>query len=181
MISDLLVSSSILVSAMIAGSIFGFLLQRGGVSEFNVIVRQFLFTDFTVIKIMLTAIVVGGLGLYGLHAAGIQPTLSVVVLPNVGVVVGGLIFGVGMATLGLCPGTCAAAVGQGSPDARFGLLGMLVGALLYIPYAVKINSTLNDWSISKEATLSALFNVSPFLIFGLLFIGLVLLHKIIKN
>jgi hypothetical protein len=38
----------------------GVLLHRGGVANYNVIVNQFRFRDFTVLKIMLTAILVEG-------------------------------------------------------------------------------------------------------------------------
>jgi hypothetical protein len=43
--------------------------------------------------------------------------------------VGGLIFGVGMAVLGFCPGTGAAALGDGSRHAWPGLLGMFAGGV----------------------------------------------------
>jgi uncharacterized membrane protein YedE/YeeE len=43
-------------------------------------------------------------------------------------VAGGLIFGVGMVLLGLCPGTAVAALGEGNRRALAGLLGMFVGA-----------------------------------------------------
>lgn len=50
-----------LAFAVVFGAAFGFLLHRGRVADYNTIVRQFLFRDFTVIKIMLTAIIIGGI------------------------------------------------------------------------------------------------------------------------
>ena len=43
------------------GILFGVLLHRGGVANYNVIVNQFRFKDFTVLQIMFTAIIVGGI------------------------------------------------------------------------------------------------------------------------
>ena len=42
-----------------AGILFGFLLQKGGVTNYNVIIGQLLLTDFTVVKVMLSAIQMG--------------------------------------------------------------------------------------------------------------------------
>jgi hypothetical protein len=51
-----------LALGVLFGAAFGWLLHRGRVTDYNVIVNQFRFKDFTVLKVMLTAIVVGGLG-----------------------------------------------------------------------------------------------------------------------
>lgn len=115
----------------ITGLVFGFLLQKGGVTRYNVIVNQFRFRDFTVLKTMLTAIVVGAVGVYAMLQLGMIKGLSVKsaeLAMNAG---GGLVFGVGMVLLGYCPGTALAAVGQGSRDAAVGILGALVGAAVY--------------------------------------------------
>lgn len=178
---DIIASSGILASGFFSGLVFGFLLQRGGVSDFNVIVKQFLLKDFTVIKIMLTAMVVGGFGIYSLYYSGMIPALSVSERAHMGVLVGGLIFGVGMAILGLCPGTCVAAAGQGSSDAWYGLLGMLIGALIFIPQAAWFHETLSARVLTPVLTLSALTGVSPFLLLALLLVVIVVLYKMIKN
>ena len=51
-----------LLLAVVFGAAFGWLLHRGRVTSYNVIVNQLRLKDFTVLKVMLTAIVVGGLG-----------------------------------------------------------------------------------------------------------------------
>jgi uncharacterized membrane protein YedE/YeeE len=43
-----------------------------------------------------------------------------------------VLFGMGMAILGYCPGTTVAACGEGRRDAMAGVLGMLVGAAVYV-------------------------------------------------
>jgi hypothetical protein len=113
------------------GIVFGVLLQKGRVAKFPVIVGQLLLRDWTVLKIMLTAMAVGSVGVYALNAMGLA---GLHVKPAVmgGVLAGGLLFGVGMAILGYCPGTTVAACGEGSRDAVFGLVGLLAGAAVYV-------------------------------------------------
>ena len=115
----------------LTGLAFGFLLQKGGLTRFEVIVRQFLLRDFTVLKVMLTAIVVGGIGIYAMLALGWLSGLQVKTAQLLANAAGGAIFGVGMAVLGYCPGTGVAALGDGSRHALPGVVGMVVGAALY--------------------------------------------------
>ncbi len=125
-----LTGSSLLWAALCFGAIFGFLLHRGGVSDFNTIVRFFLLKDFTVLKVMLTAIGVGGIGIAVLNGHDltlwhIKPTA----LLAVGL--GAALFGVGMVVYGYCPGTGIAALATGQLDALAGFVGMLVGGIAY--------------------------------------------------
>ena len=115
----------------LTGLLFGFLLQKGGVTRFSVILGQFLLEDFTVLKVMGTAIVVGAIGIFGMRAMGMDVTISVRNALPVGNIVGGLIFGVGMVILGYCPGTAMAAIGDGSRHAIAGMAGGLLGASIY--------------------------------------------------
>ena len=84
--------------------VFGVLLHRGGVADYNVIVNQFRFRDFTVLKIMLTAIIVGGLGVWALHGMG-HAQYQIKPANLLGVALGAALFGVGMVLYGYCPGT----------------------------------------------------------------------------
>ena len=113
---------------LLTGIAFGFLLQKGGVTRYDVIMGQLLLTDFTVVKIMLTAMATGMVGIYVMRSLGLAR-----LNPKPGSVgssvVGGLIFGIGFALLGYCPGTVAGAVGTGALDALAGgIVGMLIGA-----------------------------------------------------
>ena len=112
------------------GMLFGMLLHRGGVADYNVIVNQFRFRDFTVLKIMLTAIVVGGLGVWALHGLG-HAEYQIKPANLLGVALGAALFGVGMVAYGYCPGTGVAAMATGSIHAVVGFVGMLVGAVFY--------------------------------------------------
>src|SRR4030067_2564746 len=110
------------------GILFGFLLQKGGVTNYDVIIGQLLLEDFTVVKIMLSAVVTGMIGVYCLKCIGLAQLH--IKAGSVGQeLIGGLIFGAGFAILGYCPGTLAGAVGRGALDALFGgVPGGLVGA-----------------------------------------------------
>ena len=52
------------------GILFGFLLQKGGATKYDVIVGQLLLTDFTVLKIMLSAVLIGMIGIYAMKTLG---------------------------------------------------------------------------------------------------------------
>ena len=119
-----------LVLAVIFGALFGALLQRGRVADYNVIVNQFRFRDFTVLRVMLTAIVVGGIGVSVLHYYGLAQ-YHIKPADMLAVVLGASLFGVGMVLYGYCPGTGVAAVGTGSIHALIGFVGMIVGGILY--------------------------------------------------
>ena len=126
------------------GIAFGFLLQKGGVGKYEVLIGALLLTDFTVMKIILTAIAVGMVGVFGLHALGLVK-LHVKPTRYAANIVGGLIFGVGFGLLGYCPGTGAAALGQGNWDAVAGILGMIAGSHLYAELSGGLASSILTW------------------------------------
>lgn len=130
-----------LLLGLLTGFLFGFFLQKGRVSDRRVIVWQFLLRDFTVMKVMMTAILVGGIGVYAMLAAG-WVQLSVKPAHLLSIVAGALIFGPAMVFLGYCPGTAVAAAGEGKRDAWWGVLGMTVGAAVYAEFDVACTRTL---------------------------------------
>jgi uncharacterized protein len=141
------------------GILFGFLLQKGGVTRYDVIIGQLLLTDFTVVKIMLTAIVVGKIGVHLLKGMGVAQ-----LHPKPGSfgssLIGGLIFGIGFGILGYCPGTMVGAVGQGSLDALFGgLPGMLLGAGLFAEVYPTLEKRILNKGYFGEITLPQLLKV----------------------
>ncbi|MHB1134911.1 MAG: YeeE/YedE thiosulfate transporter family protein [Chloroflexota bacterium] len=86
--------------ALLGGVAFGFALQKAGLTYYRNIVNVFRFTDLTVIKFMMTAIAVSMVGVFALNSLGITPLPAVPATYLVGNLVGGLIFGVGMAGAG---------------------------------------------------------------------------------
>jgi uncharacterized protein len=152
-----------LLFGFITGIIFGFLLQKGGVGRYNVIINQLLLKDFTVLKIMLSAAVTGMIGIYFLKERKL-----VELHPKSGslgmTVVGGLIFGIGFAVLGYCPGTISTAIGQGNLDALSGgLIGIILGAGLFAQLYPKIQKFLKiGWF--GAITWPELFKVNPWVV-----------------
>jgi hypothetical protein len=63
---------------LVFGIVFGFLLHKGGVTNYDVIIGQLLLTDFTVLKIMLSAVVVGAIGIHTLQTSRDSPRLLAV-------------------------------------------------------------------------------------------------------
>ena len=149
-----------LLLGLLTGFVFGFLLQKGRVAKFEVITGQLLLRDWTVAKIMLTAIAVGAIGVYALVTMELA---SLQVKPTLlgGVIVGGLLFGCGMAILGYCPGTTVAACGEGRRDALFGFMGMLAGAFAYVWLFPAWNAVAGYWGDAGKITLPQISETSP--------------------
>jgi len=161
-----------LVVGFFTGIIFGFLLHKGGVTHYDVIVGQLLLTDFTVVKVMLSAVVSGMIGIYFLKSIG-----AVALHPKPGsfgsTVVGGLIFGVGFGVLGYCPGTLAGAIGQGSLDALFGgLIGVLIGTGLFATFYPKLDKRILNKGDFGDITWPQLLEVNPWLLVILVSLGI---------
>ncbi|HEX9729369.1 MAG TPA: YeeE/YedE thiosulfate transporter family protein [Gemmatimonadales bacterium] len=126
-----------LVFALVIGLAFGWFLEQGGMGSARKLAAQFYLTDFTVFKMMFSAIVTAMLGLYWLGRFGLID-LNLVYLPATYVLpqaVGGIVFGVGFVMGGLCPGTSCVAASTGRTDGLVVVVGMLFGvfgfALLY--------------------------------------------------
>lgn len=153
-----------IVSALSIGALFGWLLNKAGLTHYARVADVYLLRDLTVLRFMLSALWVGalaiqlGVGLGLSQAAPIPPTRM---LANL---VGGSIFGVGMASAGYCPGTIVAEAAEGRLDACCaGLAGLVVGALTYgmvQPWLVLQISSIGDFG---RATFSSICATSPWL------------------
>jgi len=160
-----------LLLGFLTGIGFGFLLQKGRAAKYTVIMGQFLLKDWTVVKIMLTAVVVGAIGVWALVNSG-GATLHVKPAAVGGVLFGGLLFGVGIAVFGLCPGTSVAACGEGRRDAFFGVAGMLLGAGVYVAGYAAWQPLINAFADWGKVTLPQVTGTSPWLwIAGLVLTG----------
>ena len=149
-----------LALGLLFGLAFGFLLQKGGVAKYHVLIGVLLLEDFTVIKVMLSAIVVGMVGVFALYSLGLVK-LHVKPTRYAANILGGLMFGVGFALLSYCPGTGAAALGQGNFDALAGVLGLMVGSYLYAESSGLLGRTVLKWGDRGKLMLPELVRVSP--------------------
>jgi hypothetical protein len=115
------------------GVIFGFALFHAGFTDSRRIAWAFYFKDVGVPVVMFSAIVTGMLGLWGLSLVGVLDISQVYMLPTflLPMAVGGILFGLGMAIGGYCPGTAAAAVATGKVDGVVFIVGFLIGSLVF--------------------------------------------------
>jgi hypothetical protein len=160
------------ISGVLLGIGFGFLLQKGGVGKYNVLIGQLLLQDFTVAKIMLSAIVVGMPGVFLLHHFAkvnlhLQPTRLAAQI------IGGLLFGAGFALIAYCPGTGAAALGQGSWDVLFGMAGLIAGSYLFAELSAWLKQNVQKWGDHGKVMLPDLLHI-PRAVFIPLFLLLLL-------
>jgi uncharacterized protein len=89
-----------IIAPIFLGLLFGLSLNKAGLTKYHKIVNVFRFTDLAVLKFMMTALVVAMSGLYLLRGLGWISFPNVPSTYLVGNLVGGLIFGIGMALTG---------------------------------------------------------------------------------
>ena len=152
-----------LMYGLVTGILFGFFLQKGRVLRYDKQIAALRLMDMTIVKFMLSHIVVAMIGVYFLYDLGlVKLSLKATVLG--GVVVGGLIFGLGWGLLGYCPGTSLGALGEGRWDALWGILGMLVGAGLYAEAYPYLQKTVLTWGDYGKITIPQVLGVNPWLV-----------------
>lgn len=168
--------------AILLGGLFGFALYYAGASKPKKIIHMLALKDLTIMKVIIFAIGVASLlialssfmGIFDISHFSVKTT-------HLGVVIGGLIFGVGFGWAGSCPGTCVA----GSSSGGFGkaiavILGGLFGAFAFsLSYGA-----LADLGLFKTMNLGklTLFSISekfpsviPIGMTGLMILGIILM------
>jgi len=163
-----------LILGLGTGVLFGALLQQGRVLRFEKQVGAMLLKDMTILKFMLSAIIVGMIGIHlfvdlGMIKMSIKGTF---VAANL---IGGLLFGIGWAVAGYCPGTSAGAIGEGRWHAIWAALGMVAGAAIFAELYPFLEGTVLAWGDFGKATLATATGISHWIWVVLLsagFIGL---------
>jgi len=118
--------------ALAIGIAFGWCLERSGMGNARKLAGQFYLTDLTVFKVMFSAIVTAMLGVFWLGWLGVV-NVSRIYVPETFILpqlVGGIVFGVGFAIGGLCPGTSCVSAATGRVDGLMVVLGMFAGVLV---------------------------------------------------
>jgi uncharacterized membrane protein YedE/YeeE len=153
----------ILVLGLITGILFGFFLQKGEVLRYDRQLGALRLKDMTIIKFMLTTVLVAMVGTYLLHDLGLIK-LSIKPTTLGGNIIGGLLFGLGWGILGYCPGTSAGALGEGRWDALWGIAGMLLGGAVFAEAYPFIKKTVLQWGTFGKITLPEIFGINHWLI-----------------
>ena len=148
-----------IVYGFITGIIFGFLLQKGRVIRYDKQIGALLLIDMTIIKFMLTSILVAMVGVYLLVDMDLAK-LSMKTTILGGNIIGGLIFGLGWGILGYCPGTQLGALGEGRWDTVWGIIGMLFGAALFAEAYPFLKETVLTWGDFGKITIPQVMGIS---------------------
>lgn len=158
------------IIGLITGLLFGFPLQKGRVLRFDKQVGAMLLKDMTIFKFMLSAILVGMVGIQFLTSAGVI-SLSHKAMNLGAVLFGGALFGCGWAVMGFCPGTSIGALGEGRWHAVFAIAGMVVGASVYAELYPFFKSTILAWKDFGKIGLAEVFGISPWFIIPVFWAG----------
>ena len=165
-----------LLYGLVTGILFGFLLQKGRVLRYDKQLGALRLMDMTIVKFMLSTVLVGMVGVYilkdlGLVRLSVKPT-------NLGAnIIGGLIFGAGWGLLGYCPGTSAGALGEGRWDSLWGILGMLVGAAVFAEVYPALKTSILTWGKFGKITLPQVLGVNHWVIVPIFIVGALALFR----
>ena len=146
-----------ILSGLLLGAGFGFVLERAGFGNPNKLTGQFRLTDWSVFKVMFTAIVIAAVGLLILENAG-----SLFVPPAFlgAAALGGALVGAGFAIGGYCPGTSVVGLMSGRIDAAIFLLGLMLGTVLFADIYPNIEFLTTLGEYAKADALPDAFNIS---------------------
>ena len=158
--------------ALVIGIAFGWCLERSGMGSARKLAGQFYLTDLTVFKVMFSAIVTAMLGVFWLGWLGVV-NVSRIYVPETFVLpqlVGGIVFGIGFAIGGLCPGTSCVSAATGRVDGLMVVLGMFAGVLVTGSFFSSLERFYNS-TARGQLTLPALFHLP----YGVVALGVVLM------
>lgn len=165
------------IYALLIGVGMGFFIQRVRASSPGMIARNLRLENLSVIKFMALTIAIGMIAVYVLSLVmpaqmhfDIKPTYVV------GVLLGGLVFGVGFAVGGYCPGTCVVGIGEGRKDAIVAILGGVVGALVFtLVYTAVVAPIVKLMDLGKITMADVLHlpAIVVALVLGAIFIGVI--------
>ena len=169
-----------LLYGLITGLLFGFLLQKARVLRFEKQINALLFKDMTIIKFMLSSVIVAMVGTYllvDLELAKLS-IKSTILGANI---IGGLLFGLGWGALGYCPGTSVGAVAEGRWDALWGVAGMLAGASLFAALFPAMKASVLTWGNLGKITLPQLMGINHWFVIVPFVAGTILLFRWIEK
>lgn len=151
------------IYGLVTGLLFGFLLQKARVIRYDKQLGALRLRDMTIVKFMLSSVLVGMVGVYVLVDLGMAK-LSIKATVLGPVILGGVLYGVGWGLLGYCPGTSMGAVGEGRWDALWGILGMMVGAGLFAEAYPFLQKSVYTWGDLGRITVPQVLGVSHWIV-----------------
>ncbi|MBT9476765.1 DUF6691 family protein [Polaromonas sp.] len=164
------------ISGLLCGVLFGFVLENAGFGSPCKLTAQFQLRDWSVFKVMFTAIVVTALGLFGLRAVGLMQADAVFVPAALlmAAAVGGAFVGAGFAIGGYCPGTSVVGLFSGRLDALVFLLGLLLGTVVFAGlYGPAIEAIMAMGEVQAGDTFTEAYGIPEVAMLALLMVALV--------
>ena len=121
---------------VIIGIYFGIVLLKSEVASWFRIEAMFHFEELHMFLIIGSAVITGIVSIRTIHLFNlVHPKDKTIAMPNKkfnkGTIIGGILFGMGWATTGSCPGPIYAQIGSGELVALSTLIGAIVGASIY--------------------------------------------------
>ncbi len=154
-------------TALATGILFGFVLEQAGFGSPCKLTAQFRLTDWSVFKVMFSAIIVAAVGILLLQVNNTFGAQGFYVSEMYlwGTVLGAVLIGAGFAIGGYCPGTSVVGLGSGRIDGLIFMLGMVVGVWAFAGvYDTSFIQTVVNTAYVSAKTVPELFGVSPWLV-----------------
>ena len=163
-------------SGLLSGLLFGYVLENAGFGSPRKLTAQFRFTDWSVFKVMFTAIIVAAIGLAAAAATGLLAANSIFIPTTYfwAMVAGGALIGAGMAIGGYCPGTSAVGLATGRLDSLFFMVGMVFGTALFAAFFEPMKAFYLAGAGPQGQTLSGLLGIPTWAVIGILVVIAVL-------
>ena len=148
-------------SGLLSGVLFGYVLESAGFGSPRKLTAQFRLTDWSVFKVMFTAIIVAAIGLSIATGIGLLRPNGVFIPTTFfwATLTGGALVGAGMAIGGYCPGTSTVGLATGRLDGLFFMIGMLLGVGLFSGMFDEIKGFYLAAAGPEAQTLGALFGI----------------------
>lgn len=169
-----------LIIGLVTGVLFGVFLQQAEAIRFERQVGAMRLIDMTIVKFMLTTIVVGSIGIYllsDLGAVSFAPRSLSLGLQ----IVGGLLFGIGWAIIGYCPGTSIGALAEGRYHVVWPIVGMLLGGIVFALLYPAIQTYVAPIGSFGSVSLPELLGISHWIVIAALAIGAFFLFRFFER
>jgi uncharacterized protein len=163
-------------SGLLSGLLFGYVLENAGFGSPRKLTAQFRFTDWSVFKVMFTAIIVAAIGLAVATSTGVLAANSIFIPTTYfwAMLAGGVLIGAGMAVGGYCPGTSAVGLATGRLDGLFFMVGMVFGTALFAVFFEPMKAFYLAGAGPQGQTLSELLGIPTWAVIGVLVVIAVL-------
>lgn len=165
---------------LVTGVFFGVFLQQAEALRFERQVGAMRLVDMTIVKFMLTTIVVGSIGIHLMQDVGVI-SFAPRALSFGSQIVGGLLFGAGWAIIGYCPGTSIGALGEGRTHVLWPILGMLVGGIVFALLYPAIQTYIAPIGAFGSLSLYGILGVNHWIVIVVLAVGAYFLFRFFER